>query len=245
MIRNLKDFLKYKVMTREGEIGALGDVYLDDFEWNVRYLVVDLEGNGQKRSVLLAPMVADLIDDRSKQIVVNLSRKQVLESPDIDLHRPVSRQHEERLYTYYGWPYYWSPGAGPFTPLMPGMPGEAMLPDATPRPEGLPATGAGDEAGMENSQDNPHLRSFQEIKGYNIQARDGGIGQLDSLLAEDESWAIPYLVVETSRWLTGRKVLIAPQYVRQMNWQEKRLDLDLSRETIENSPSYDPTNLLG
>ena len=38
---------------------------------------------------------------------MNLTRKQIEESPSIDTHKPVSRQYEEEYYQYYGWPSYW------------------------------------------------------------------------------------------------------------------------------------------
>jgi hypothetical protein len=38
---------------------------------------------------------------------VNLTRKQIEDSPAIESHKPVSRQYEEEYYRYYGWPAYW------------------------------------------------------------------------------------------------------------------------------------------
>jgi hypothetical protein len=38
---------------------------------------------------------------------VNLTRKQIEDSPAIETHKPVSRQYEEEYHRYYGWPYYW------------------------------------------------------------------------------------------------------------------------------------------
>ena len=42
-----------------------------------------------------------------KLLLVNLTRKQIEDSPPIESHKPVSRQYEEDYYRYYGWPYYW------------------------------------------------------------------------------------------------------------------------------------------
>jgi len=36
-----------------------------------------------------------------------LTKKQVENSPNIDTHQPVSRQHEAAYLGYYGYPYYW------------------------------------------------------------------------------------------------------------------------------------------
>jgi hypothetical protein len=47
----------------------------------------------------------------SRQLPVALTRAQVEGSPGIDTRKPVSRQHEEEFFKYYGYPMYWG-GAG-------------------------------------------------------------------------------------------------------------------------------------
>ena len=44
------------------------------------------------------------------------------------------------------------------------------------------------------------------LKGYALQVTDGEIGSLEDLYFDDEQWAIRYLVVDTGKWLPGRKV---------------------------------------
>jgi len=47
----------------------------------------------------------------SKRLDVALTKKQIENSPPIDTHKPVSRQHEALYLGYYGYPYYWG---GPY-----------------------------------------------------------------------------------------------------------------------------------
>jgi hypothetical protein len=86
----------------------------------------------------------------------------------------------------------------------------------------------------------PHLRSTREVIGYHIQARDGEIGHVDDFIVDDENWIIRYLIVDTRNWLPGRKVLVAPAWVEEINWVERKIQIDLSRNTIKNSPEFDP-----
>jgi len=46
-------------------------------------------------------------------------------------------------------------------------------------------------------------------------------------------------VVDTARWLIGRKVLISPLSVRAIDWQARSVAVDLSRQQIEDSPGID------
>jgi len=85
-----------------------------------------------------------------------------------------------------------------------------------------------------------HLRSSKEVIGYHIQARDGEIGHIEDFLVDDESWIIRYLVVETRNWLPGKKVVLSPAWIDDVNWSEQSLYVDLEREEIRNAPQYDP-----
>ena len=51
------------------------------------------------------------------------------------------------------------------------------------------------------------LRSLKGIRGLTVEARDGAIGEVEDLYFDDQSWAVRYYVVDTGKWLPGRKVL--------------------------------------
>jgi sporulation protein YlmC with PRC-barrel domain len=54
------------------------------------------------------------------------------------------------------------------------------------------------------------LRNASAIKGYAIAASDGRIGTVSDFLFDDDSWLVRWLVVDTGKWLSGRKVLLPP-----------------------------------
>ena len=83
------------------------------------------------------------------------------------------------------------------------------------------------------------LRSVSRLKGFEIRARDGGIGTVEQFYFDDVSWAVRYLVVDTGDWMTDRLVLVSPLALRQVEWESKRLDVALTKEQIEKSPSID------
>ena len=62
-------------------------------------------------------------------------------------------------------------------------------------------------------RDNPHLRSSRAVTGYHIQATDGDIGHVEDFLVDDHSWAIRYMIVDTTNWWPGKKVLVAPAWI--------------------------------
>ena len=80
------------------------------------------------------------------------------------------------------------------------------------------------------------LRSISEIINYFIEAEDGDVGRCKDFLFDDEFWAIRYMVLDTGRWLPGRKVLISPISLGKAEWLKRRFSVKLNREQIENSP---------
>jgi hypothetical protein len=87
--------------------------------------------------------------------------------------------------------------------------------------------------------DDPHLRSCNAVKHYRIHATDGEIGHVAGYLLDDQTWAIRYLVVDTSNWWMGHKVLVAPQWISGVHWSDKTVSVDLNRASVKTAPAYD------
>jgi stress response protein YsnF len=83
------------------------------------------------------------------------------------------------------------------------------------------------------------LRIVKELYGYNIQATDGDIGEVHDFYFDDQFWTIRYLVVDTSKWLSGRKVLISPVALGEPDWRKRVFPVSLTKEQVKNSPDID------
>ena len=79
------------------------------------------------------------------------------------------------------------------------------------------------------------------MTGYHIQATDGEIGHAEDYLVDDQSWAIRYMVVDTTNWWAGKKVLVAPAWIGRVDWAQSNVHVILTRAQIQTSPEYDPT----
>jgi uncharacterized protein YrrD len=80
------------------------------------------------------------------------------------------------------------------------------------------------------------LRSMKDLKNYTIQASDGEIGKLTSLFFDQKWWQVRYLVIDVGSWIFGREVLISPTAVSHIDAETKILTLNLTKESIKNSP---------
>ena len=103
MLQSLQQRFGEKLRATDGEIGHVRDFYFDDKNWNVRYLVADTGHWLAGRLVLISPHALGHLYPEGKVLLVNLTRQQIEDSPSIDQHKPVSRQHEEEYHHYYGY----------------------------------------------------------------------------------------------------------------------------------------------
>ena len=226
MLRSMKSMEDYTIGAIDGIIGQVEDFYFDDESWVIRYLVVAGKGLSRRR-VLISPIAIGRPNWSEKILPVALTRSQVNNSPDIDTDKPVSRQHEMGYLGYYGYGNYWGGG---------GLWGAGLYPDLL-------------QAGLQSNDarrhpDDLHLRSGNAVMRYYVHASDGDIGHVQGLLVDEDSWAIRYLIVDTSNWWLGHQVLIAPEWIDQVSWAESTVSVAMTRQSIKDSPAYDPDAAL-
>lgn len=225
MQRSLKDLERYSVCATDGEIGHVVDFLLDDEQWAVRYLVVEAGGFFNGRRVLISPIAFREVDWATRQFHLALTMDKVKASPAVDTDKPVSRQHEQDYSRYYGYSYYWNflPMAG--IGMYPGSLAGAGLKD-TPVENGDPPSG------------DTHLRSASALRHYHVQGTDDAIGHVADFIADDATWGVRYLVVDTSNWWLGRKVLVAPHWAHRVSWKDRNVYVNMTRDAIKNSPEW-------
>jgi uncharacterized protein YrrD len=218
----MKALLGYHIEASDGDLGHVYDFYFDDQSWKVLYVVVDTGTFLSGRRVLLAASGLEHPNWANKTFPVNHTKEQIRNSPSISEEKPVSRQEQEALHNYFAWVPYWGPYGAMAQPVVAPVdaPNEA-------KPE-------------QTREGDPHLRSLREVLNYRIHAEDGEIGHCDDFILNDDEWHMEMFVVDTRNWLPGRHVLLATEWIHRIVWNEESLEVDLPRETIKNSPEYDP-----
>jgi sporulation protein YlmC with PRC-barrel domain len=217
-----KELKGYRLDSKDGTIGSAREFYFDDHYWSIRYLVAKTSGWLSNNKVLLSPYSVTTIDPVTETVSLALTKKQIEDSPSIEEDEPVSLQFEDSYYDYYGYPAYWG---GPF------MWGYYPYPqrDSTKWSSWDPTRSSWDR----------HLRSTREVTGYHILASDGEIGHVEDFIIDEETWAIRYLVVATTNFWPGKKILVSPQWITRISFETREVAVDLSRSKIKGSPAYD------
>jgi len=227
-LHRLEDLNDYTLHARDGALGQLVDVYFDDRDWQVRYLVVRTGGWLLGRDVVLLPDMVDGVDHDARQIDIDLTRDQIRHAPPAESRLPVSRHYEQLLYRHYDWPPYWGDDE------LLGL-GSAVPPHADDTPPAAPP----------EEPANAHLRSGAEVAGYRIGTIDGSFGEVKDLIVEVPGWRLRYFGVATGNWLTGREVLIACAWLESVDWAGSEIKTVLEREVIASAPAYQPDQIIG
>jgi len=224
MLQNIKKLYGHKLAAIDGGIGQIKDFFFDDKTWVIRYLVADTGSWLPGRLVLLSPHSFGILDQYDKTLNIKLLKKQIESSPSIESHKTVSRQFEIEYYNYYGWPSYWDGG---------GMWGLGSLPVILP-----PSPYELEHQQKHQHRSDKHLQSTHAVNGYQIQTADGAIGAVSGFMVDDKSWAIRELVVETGHWYSGKEILISPDRIERISYEDSKVFVTLTKADIQRTEEH-------
>ncbi len=216
MLFGASDLKGFRIGAADRELGRLRDLYFDDTDWVVRYIVVDAGALLPGRLVLVSPHSAGSPDAASKRVLVRLTSTRIEHGPLIDSHASLSRQDEANMAEYYGWPDYWRAAqpAGSGGPALETAAGAAPSPVSQVR-----------------------LHSAEEVAGCLIRTSDAEAGHLADIII-DRHWRIQYLIVRLRHLLPGGDVILERHWVRGINWPEREISVGLPRDIIQGAPAY-------
>jgi hypothetical protein len=113
-----------------------------------------------------------------------------------------------------------------------------------PHWQGMPLTVSLTKRQVEGSAaldtESAHLRSCDAVVGYHLQTRDGESGCIAGFLVDEGTWAIRYLVVETSNGWLRNKVLLAPACISGLHWDSETASTGLGHDAIQAALRFDP-----
>jgi uncharacterized protein YrrD len=202
------------VMAQDEAAGSLVDILVNDVNWRAQYFVVEAGAWFFRRSFLIEVEALASIDYDRGVISLQLSRSQLEESEELSEDPPVSLQHRLRRDRAVGWVPIW--------------PAAKMSDVSLTAKAGVPRPFLGD----------PHLRSLDELLGYELSTTEGGVGRVDDHLIESGYFVLRYLVVRLGSWLSARTTLVSTDWVEKVSWEHQRVTIDVAADLLEEGPSF-------
>jgi hypothetical protein len=68
----------------------------------------------------------------------------------------------------------------------------------------------------------PQLQAATTVMGYAVETEDGEIGHVEDLLVDDTAWVIRYLRVDTKNRWADKRVLVAPEWLTEVTWDDSK-----------------------
>ncbi len=227
MKRSLRELKGYSLQAIDGDKGKVKNFLFDDETWVVRYLEADLGSFFSEKRVLIPRQYLGEPKWEEKHFPIELTVKRIENAPDLQHDLPVSRKYEQELMDHYELQPYWPATVAAYSGR------ESMFnPD---NPFQTPKHVVGEE------KIKTHLRSFEEVRGYYINALDEHFGHVSDLIIDTEDWQILYAVLDTKNILPwSKKVMIPIELIEEISFLDKEAKIGLTKETIKNAPEYNP-----
>lgn len=210
MLLGIKQLIDMRIAALDGTIGHVFEFYFDDHSWVLRYLIAQTGNILTRRRVLLAKESFGQLVRTSTAFPVNLKKKQVRNSPDIQSTLPVSHQRAQQIYNYYGWPYYF---------------GE------------IPAIDSASSPHPEEHHDS-HLRRIRQIIKYTVISRTGKAGRVANLLLDNHNWTIPYLIIKTGPLISNQNVIVPTFLATIPDMKKPIIQIETSAQKIQTAPLF-------
>jgi hypothetical protein len=106
-LRSTEAVTGYHVEATDGAIGHVDGFVIDDEAWAIRYIEVATRNWLPGKKVLISPAWIERVSWADSKVYAGLSREAIQSAPEYLLSRPLTREYEDRLHTYYGRPPYW------------------------------------------------------------------------------------------------------------------------------------------
>jgi len=230
MLRSVKELKGLRVEAKDGEMGSVHDVLVDEDGWLMRYLVVDTGGWLFGRKVLIAPEAVLWSDGRDGVLGVDLTRQQVKDSPDISADPPISQETLARYHDYYHWPFAWGGSTGTAASFIGVEPAAQVVGDAELHPAPPPPPEPGESL----------LYTGHELIGYKVCRHTLEVGEVEDLVLDTTTARVPSFVMS----IEERRVLVPSSYLHGASLDHKTIELSIDRDALENAPEHKAADSL-
>lgn len=224
MIFNLSEIKDFSIKTGTGSEFPIVDFIFDTNNWFVQYLVADIKLQNLVKRILISTSVIKSVSFEDKRIDVEPNDDLIKKSAESEADLPVSWEREIELAQLFKWPFR-----------------RTNISEMEPEAVRKLARRLALENNLNEKDADPALRSFEEIKGYEIHSENEAIGRMQGLIIDSKDFKIRFLHIEIGGYFgEGQRTLIAPVWVDAFNWDKERIDIAIKKDVLTRSPAYDP-----
>jgi len=88
-------------------------------------------------------------------------------------------------------------------------------------------------------------RSVKHLHTYTLVGRDGELGPVEEMYFDDEKWTIRYIITDLEEVPEKDRAAVSPVSVDDVDWKNRMIMVDLSRDDVAGSPEVDVEEPIG
>lgn len=237
---SLKELTKLEIYSLDGKAGRINDSLFDRKDWSVKYIVDKTKVLGKE--IAISPEAITDIDWNNKKLFLKYSNEQIRQSPATNtkkLLEPTRKafRQERIMIFHYDWVMNREDIINKEYAGAPEEAGSAVISDSGDYTKHNSAERAryvvqDDEHGM------PSLQSTEKSVGLKISTKSGALGCVEDFIVDDGDWLIQFMIIDTQKYLNGKRVLVVPEAISWISWKQKHISIDLEKEKLAGCPNF-------
>jgi uncharacterized protein YrrD len=230
MMVSYKQLRGFSVKAKDGTVGRVKDVYFDDGDWSIRY-IVDENGAGAHRDTLVNREWITGADPGEMQLELSASTQQLnLKRKAGDSH-VLAKDAPKKPTSQAAWDILLKqlfPASYPDS-----LSGETRMPMPTPF-----LVEAEADKSFEKPASQSNLQSAADVIGFRVSTNDGKLGFVEDFIINSKNWEVSFLVINVARGLDGKRILVATEWVDWVSWKQRKISISADKETLQACPNF-------
>lgn len=217
MMKPAAEILNTPVHCTDKPLGKIYDLFFDDQDWTVRYVLVRLDDDDGY--AVLSTVAFSAQRPEKEPWHVDFPIEKIRNSPAFRETTELPRKEEMAVIARFHWPSYWA---------------DAPRLKGTTRKRMPASTSISAEAEKISP---PQLRTLRDLQRHNIKAQnDSPAGTISDVIVETTDWSICYLCIRIKE--KDSPVLMPPDWIERIDWKTKQMNIDLTVEAVQTSPTW-------
>jgi hypothetical protein len=93
-LRSCRNVSRYELVARDGDVGAIQDLLIDDSFWLIRFVVAIVNGVRDRQAKLFGPQIIEDIEWSLSVVKIGANRNQALLKPSFDANKHLDTSYE-------------------------------------------------------------------------------------------------------------------------------------------------------
>lgn len=232
MLRNIKNLLGCILESRDGYVGKVDEFYFEVNTWEIQYLIIKTGDLFYNRKLRICPRILVKEDTERGKLLINFGYEQIKNLSISDLNKPELLHTDDQIDERY--------------PLQRKGKNDFPFKTSGDYTTGYSILGENnsdyDNCLLNTETDDSKFRSVKKLNGFSFQASGEDIGHVSDFILDVAKWEIISLVIDSHNWFGGKKLLIATGSIKEIQWNNSVIILNISRSEMKNCPEFDEVN---